>query len=331
MDSRKCGQKKKTHKGTKRIRKKKRRVFSTKKRIFCTGVIIALIIAAVILILVITGNRRERQIGTIENGAYYQEDREIGIDELFDSAESTIPCFGWYEETDGYTWEQKRNYYSQKAEDQIYRDDVRMSEKEEGLGTEDRERWNSLIRQIDQEEAKKGDNENVADNKVLTSGEYWYNSSLRFKAYIILPQSEMVKQTARNAADALTVLLTKECSQEEGRDDALKYGQRAYSQYVCLFGFGDLKLYKIAISDVCYWIADIFIQYLAHAQFLSDMEREHCAWMAYTYSGKGLQAADKESEVQHRYDLEEVNRQAEEILLHEFGYCPKQTTNFVYY
>lgn len=320
MSDTKCMKKRKAHNRRRNVRKKHHKSLNKRKRtiqIFF-GISVFIIIVVVLIVgLIFLRDKYVSQIGKIDNGAYHQEGREVSINELFEKNDVAIlPCFNWYQEIENASCDQKINYYKNQINAQVNREDIRMSKTLDSLSIEDREEWDKLFAQIDNEEEKKGENENVADNEVLSSIEYWDNSSLRFKAYCILPESTMANQYARNAGDALTVLIGKESNKYESRSTALKYGKRAYGGYICLFGFMDNKN---TMADICYWIADIFVQYLVHAEFLTDSEREHCAWMAYVYSYKGLLWADTEAGVQHRSDLEEANKLAKKILINEFG------------
>lgn len=320
----KCMRRGKAHNGSRSVRKKHHRSLSKKERTIQIVVRISLFIIIIIIMVIgiagLISNRGKyaSQAGKNDNGKYYQEDREVSISKLFEKADEVLPEFYWYEEIKDSSSEQKLNFYNDKIDSQINRCDVRISRTLDSLSEEDRAEWNKLSLRIGDEEEKKENNSNVADNVILTSVEYWENSALRFEAYCILPESAMAQQYARNAGDALTILIGKEGSnREENRSSALKYGQRAYEGYICLFGYLDTEGTK---ADICYWLTDIFVQYLVHAEFLTSSEREHCTWMAYVYSNKGLLLAKSEANVQHRKDLEEDNSLVKEILINEFGY-----------
>ena len=263
------------------------------------------IVLGVILFFVFRGISTQKWRTGVQMEDVYVGEREINIMQIMNEDEKEqLPMFTWHLDVIDKTMEVKKEQYRTKVMEVVDRKDVRESALEETLSPEDKVTWYELFVQIQEEEEKKENTTtDVRDNNTLTENEYWQNCCKRQKAYFLLPQSSMLGQYARNAADTLTVSL-RGGGTEENRENDLVYGQTAVEGYIGLFGYVDSSHTK---ADICYWLADIYVQYWTHAEYLTEEEKEHCALMAYTFSEIGIEFAKEEQGVQHTHELIEVN------------------------
>lgn len=230
-------------------------------------------------------------------------EREIDINSLdFENGESEktmLPEMIWFEKTSEMNNDERLGFYMNNGKELIYPSSKWNSDVLLELSKEDQSRWAEIYSMIETgEEKKRGNAENVKDYCILSSEEYWENSQLCFQAYIILPQSEMCKQYARNAGDALI------CGLDENVNlyQLTEYMDRAYGGYTGLFCYRDSNY---TTADNCYWISEIFYQSYYHCSELSEEGKEHCVLMAYVFLFYGNEAAKNEDNVQHRKELEQ--------------------------
>ncbi len=263
------------------------------------------IVLGMILFFAFKGGLIQKWRTGVQKEDVYVGEREIDIMQIMNKDEKIkLPMFAWHLDVTEKTMEVKKEQYRTNVMEVVDRKDVRESASEEMLSSEDKVIWNELFVQIQKEEQKKeNETTDVRDNITLTENEYWQNCCKRQAAYFLLPQSGMLGQYSRNAADALTVSLRKGGT-EENRESDLVYGQTAVEGYIGLFGYVDCSHTK---ADICYWLADIYVQYWTHAEYLTEEEIEHCALMAYTFSEIGIEFAKEEQGVQHTHELIEVN------------------------
>ena len=277
---------------------------------------ILIIIAAIyVYIYVIKSVEKgyDEQIGRCENGEYVGE-REIDIKELSraEMKEEELPEFNLYEETKEMNVQDRFKFYKDTLSNTIHPVNVRSSDVLKGLLEDDQKQWNALWHDIELEEEKKGNTENVAELNKLSSKEYWDIYELCYQAYCVLPQADMATRYGRNAGDALRTELEGAANYSQ----LIVYINSSYEAYVTSFHYRDCEQ---KLADGCFWIGDDFYQFLYHYAGLTEEQKEHCALMAYLYSFFGDEVSD-EDEVQHRNDLEKIKRETRRILMEEYDY-----------
>lgn len=279
---------------------------------------IGMVLTILIVVIIRVTNKEEiGELVEINNVNVYIGEREIDINSLnFENVESEkviLPEMIWFERTSEMNNGERLSFYMNNGNELIYPQSKCNSVTLEQLSEEEQRRWTEIYSRIEAgEEEKRGNAENVKDYRILSSEEYWENSQLCFQAYIILPQSEMCKQYARNAGDALFCGLAENVNLYQ----LIKYMDRAYGGYTGLFCYRDSNY---TTADNCYWISEIYYQSYYHCSELSEEEREHCVLMAYVFLFYGNEAAENEDNVQHSKELE-MNLCEVERELKQYGY-----------
>ena len=277
----------------------------------------AVVIVVIIIICIINiGEKEKTDRG--ENGEYVGE-REIDVREMdkresngTETNEEKLPEYNLYEATEEMAAEERFQFYGDAVRDIIYPTDKRSSDVLESLSDDDQIEWNTLFKQIEAEEEKKGDTENVADLYVLSPAEYRDISLLCYQAYFDLPQGGMATRYGRNAGDALKI----------GLEDGTEYAQLitdfniSNEGYVTSFRYRDCGQ---KLADRCYWAGDNFYQYLYHYSGVTMQEKEHCALTAYFYSFYGGEVSGAAG-VQHKNDLKEMEQNTKKILIEQYDY-----------
>ena len=293
------------------------------------AIIFLLIIAAVVIIafLCSKSNRGAEShgeyTGRCENGEYVGE-REIDVREMdkrqndkgrsggTETEERKLPEYSLYEETEGISAEERFKHYGDAVKNIIYPVEKRSSSVLESLPGDKQKQWNDLIEQIEAEESKKGESENVAELNVLSPAEYRDISELCYQQYFNLPQGDMATRYGRNAGDALKEGLKK-------GDDSAQLVEDFYISnegYVTSFHYRDCEQ---RLADGCYWTGENYYQFLYHYSQATEQEKEHCALMAYFYSFYGCKASEAEG-VQHKNDLKEMQEDTRRTLTEDFDY-----------
>lgn len=285
----------------KRMAKRNRKQQIVCRCLLAMGMVLTILIVVIIRITNKEGEMEE--LVEINNVNVYIGEREIDINSMNlengESERAILPEMIWFERTSEMDNDERLSFYINKVHGLIYPLSKCSSVALMKLSEEERRRWTEIYKMIEvEEEKKRGNAETVKDYCILSSGEYWENSQLCFQAYIILPQSEMCKQYARNAGDALI------CGLEENVNlyQLLEYMDRAYGGYTGLFCYRDSNY---TTADNCYWISEIFYQSYCHCSELSEDEKEHCLLMAYVFLFYGNEVAKNEDNVQHRKEVEQ--------------------------
>lgn len=267
------------------------------------ALVMVLIILIVVIISVVDKKEEIEELFEINNVNVYIGEREIDINSVnFEKGESDrliLPEMIWFESTSEMNKCERLLWYLDKGNEIIYSLSKCNSVALVELSEEEQSQWTEIYKMIEaKEEIKRGNAENVKDYRILSSEEYWENSQLCFQAYIILPQSEMCKQYARNAGDALI------CGLEENVNlyQLIEYMDRAYGGYTGLFCYRDSNY---TTADNCYWVSEIFYQSYYHCSELTEEQKEHCILMAYVFLFYGNRVAKNEDNVQHRKELEQ--------------------------
>lgn len=299
----------------KRMAKRNRQQQIVCRCLLTTGM--ALTILIVVIIRITNKEGEIEEIVEINNVNVYIGEREVDINSLNvqneESENMILPEMIWFDKTYEMNNGERLSFYMNNGNRLIYPQSKWNSAELAQLSEEEQGRWTEIYSMIEiGEEKKRGNAENVKDYRILSSEEYWENSQLCFQAYIILPQSEMCKQYARNAGDALI------CGLEENENlyQLIEYMDRAYGGYTGLFCYRDSNY---TTADNCYWISEIYYQSYYHCSELSEEEKEHCVLMAYVFLFYGNEAAENEDNVQHRKELEQNLCEVEKELK-RYGY-----------
>lgn len=297
----------------KRMAKKDRGKQLVCRVLFIMGMILIVLILVATVIFYKKGKSDEPV--AVNNGRVYIGNREKDIYSLNfeDEEDAVLPEMSWFKESTGMENSERLGLYMNNGGNLVYPVSKRNSDVPEQLSREELQYWSDIYIMIEAGEKKKrGDAENVKDYNVLTSEEYWELSLLCFQAYVILPQSEMCKQYARNAGDAMLTGLEENMNIYQLMENM----NRAYGGYISLLCYRDSNY---TIGDTCYWISELFYQCYYHCNELNEEEKEHCVLMAYVFLFYGNEAAKNEDNVQHRKELNQ-NLQIVEEKLTEYGY-----------
>lgn len=305
----------------KRMAKKDRGKQLVCRVLFAIGMILIILISAIlVVVLKIYKKGKAEELVVINNVKVYVGDREINIyglnleDEGEEDGNTTLPKRNWFEITDGMSKSERLDLYKNNAEKLIYPTNKFSNVLLEPLTEEEQSLWAKLYYMIEAgENIKRGDAESVKDYNILSAEEYWKLSQLCFQAYVILPQSEMCKQYARNAGDAARLVGMEE---KVNIHQLTEYMGRAFGGYISLLCYRDSNY---TIADTCYWISELFYQCYYHCKELTEEEKEHCVLMAYVFLFYGNEAAKNEDNVQHRKELDQNLHVMEENLT-EYGY-----------
>lgn len=304
----------------KRMAKKDRGKQLVCRVLFAIGMILIILISVVtVVVLKIYKKGKAEEPVVINNVEVYVGDREISIYSLVledEEDENTIlPKKNWFAETAGMSKSERLDTYKNNAEKLVYPTNKYSNALPEPLTEDEEGIWTDLYYMIQGgEDIKRGDAESVKDYNILSAEEYWKLSQLCFEAYAILPQSEMCKQYARNAGDAM--LMELELEENMNLHQITEYMGRAYGGYISLLCYRDSNY---TVADTCYWVSDLFYQCDCHCKKLNEEEKEHCVLMAYVFLLYGNEAAKNEDNVQHRKELDENLRIVEQRLT-DYGY-----------